>query len=63
MGSYEHNQVFRFHDRQEMGSLAEKLRASQGVSGSVELMRLHTYRPMSCIQIPQYITYNTDTKS
>lgn len=42
MGSCEQNRVFRFHDRQEMGSLAEALRASQGVSESVELMRLHT---------------------
>lgn len=63
MGSCEQNRDFRFHYRQEMGSLAEALRASQGVSGSVELMRLHTYRPTSCIQNPQCITYNTNTRS
>ena len=44
-----------------MDSLAEELRASQGVSGFVELMRLHTYT--SCLQNPQGITYNTDTGS
>jgi len=63
MGSCEHNRVFRFYDRQEMGSLAEALRAFQGVSGYVELMRLHTYRPTSCIQNPQCVTYNTNTRS
>jgi len=63
MSSCEHNRVFRFHDRQEMGSLAEALRASQGVPGSVELMRMHTYRPTSFIQNPQCITYNTDIRS